>query len=378
MKTLTVNLPGAAYPIHIGHHILGANLPGLLEAVSPERVVVITDERVNSLYPGCIARALEGHPWPVDLIAVPDGEPFKTLETLATLYDRMMALAATRGTAVVAFGGGVVGDMAGFLAATFMRGIPLIQVPTTLLAQVDSSVGGKTAVNHPRGKNIIGAFKQPEGVVIDLAFLETLPEREMKAGLFELIKHGIIRDAELFDFLATNQAKFSGRNWDFWEEAVFRSCQVKAGVVEKDEKEAGLRAILNFGHTLAHLIETHTGYNQYLHGEAVGVGMLFAAFVSRRMDHIDEGAVERIRSVLEPLVNPVVMPRLEAPEFEALLMHDKKASDHTLRFIVLKALGEAFIREKTAPAELWPLFGEFLAESPNVMQMSTGKTPVSK
>ena len=372
MKTLTVNLPGAAYPIHIGHDILEQHLPRLLEAVSPERVVAITNDTLHRLYPGRIARALEGHPWPVELLTVPDGEQFKTLDTLSTLYDRMMALAATRKTAVVAFGGGVIGDMAGLLAATFMRGIPLIQVPTTLLAQVDSSVGGKTAVNHPRGKNIIGAFKQPEGVVIDLAFLETLPGRELRAGLFELIKHGIIRDAELFDFLESNQAQFGGRNWEFWEEAVFRSCRVKAGVVEKDEKEAGLRAILNFGHTLAHLIETHTGYDQYLHGEAVGVGMLFATFVSRRMDHLGDDAAGRIRSVLEPLIHPVAMPRLDVSAFEGLLMHDKKASAGTLRFILLKALGEAFIREKTEPAELWPLFGDFLAQSPNVLRMKGG------
>ena len=368
MKTLTVNLPSASYPIHVGKGILDTELPRLVEAVSPERVVVVAADRLHELYPDRIAGALRGTHLPLDTITVPGGESFKTLDTLSGLFDRLMALGANRGTAVVAFGGGVVGDMAGFLAATFMRGIPLIQVPTTLLAQVDSSVGGKTAVNHPLGKNSIGAFKQPAGVVIDLELLGTLPDRELRAGLFELIKHGIIRDAGLFDFLenrrdilAVNPSQ-SGE-WSFWEEAVYRSCGIKAAVVEADEREADLRAILNFGHTLAHLIETHTGYTQVLHGEAVGVGMMFAAHVSRQMGKLSLEELERIRGLLEPLLAPIVMAPLAGNEFTELLLHDKKAGNRTLRFILLKSLGEATISEKTRPEDLWAAFTEFLAAS---------------
>ena len=368
MKTLDVTLPGGRYPILIGAGLLDEALPRLVGPVARELALVVTSETLQRLYPGRIERALRGLPLRVETIVLPDGEQHKTLATLERVYDRLMALEANRKTVLIAFGGGVIGDLTGFAAATFMRGVPFFQVPTTLLAQVDSSVGGKTAVNHRLGKNAIGAFRQPHAVVMELELLATLPERELRAGLFELIKHGIIRDAELFAFLEGNQERFSGRDWGFWEEAVLRSCRVKAAVVEADERESDLRAILNFGHSLGHLIETHTGYTRYLHGEAVGVGMLFAAYASCHWGDLPEADYRRIRALLEPLLTPVRMPPLEARQFGALLMHDKKAADGMLRFIALRALGAAVIRERTAPAELWPVFGAFMEDVPGAIR----------
>lgn len=370
MKTLHVTIPGASYPIHIGAGILGDALMDVVKNTGANHVVTVTNDTLEKLYPGHIAKTLEPLGIRVDNVVVPDGERFKNLETLSGLYDRLMSLAANRKTLMIAFGGGVIGDMAGLAAATFMRGIPMVQVPTTLLSFVDSSVGGKTAVNHPHGKNTIGAFKQPVGVVMDLEFLKTLPERELIAGLFELIKHGIIRDADFFDFLEQGKARFRELDWAFWEEAVYRSCQIKAAVVQQDEKETDLRAILNFGHTLAHLIETHTRYEKYLHGEAVGVGMLYAAYVSSQWGELPTAQLERIRGVLEPLARPVEMPRLSEKSFSELLMHDKKASNQSLRFVLVKGLGGAFYRDQTTPSELWPLFNGFLREMPDVMRVT--------
>jgi 3-dehydroquinate synthase len=369
MKTLDVSLPGGRYPIVIGAGLLDEALPRVVAPVARELVLVITNETLQRLYPGRIERALRGLPVRVETIALPDGEQYKTLATLERVYDRLMALEANRKTALIAFGGGVIGDLTGFAAATFMRGVPFFQVPTTLLAQVDSSVGGKTAVNHRLGKNAIGAFRQPHGVVMELELLATLPERELRAGLFELIKHGIIRDPELFAFLEAQPERLSGRDWGFWEEAVLRSCRVKAAVVEADEREQDVRAILNFGHSLGHLIETHTGYTRYLHGEAVGVGMLFAAYASRSWGDLPDADYRRIRALLEPLLAPVRLPPLESRQFAALLMHDKKAAAGVLRFIGLRALGEAVIREGTAPSELWPLFRGFMEALPGILRI---------
>ncbi len=374
MRTLDVTLPSAAYPIHIGVGVLRSHLPGLVARTTKDAAIVVTNETLARLYPDLVEGALREAKVRVSTVVVPDGERYKTLDTLATIYDRLMFAQANRKSVLIAFGGGVVGDMSGFAAATFMRGMPLIQVPTTLLAQVDSSVGGKTAVNHREGKNAIGAFKQPAGVVMDLEFLRTLPERERRAGLFELIKHGIIRDPKLFDDLAAGMSHLSGAlgpgtDWAFWEDAIFRSCRVKADVVQQDEREEHLRAILNFGHTLGHLVETHTGYEAYLHGEAVGVGMLFAAYASHAWGLLPAADLARIRAVLEPLVTPVRMGPLDEARFTELLLHDKKASAKRLRFIVLEALGRAAIREDTTPSELWPLFQRFLADQPQVLRL---------
>lgn len=370
MKTLQVNIPGHEYPIHIGAHILDDTLPEVVARTGAQSVVVVTNETLARIYPHRLQEALADLPVRTGEVVVPDGERYKTLETLGSIFDRLMALEASRRSLIIAFGGGVVGDMAGFAAATYMRGVPYLQVPTTVLAQVDSSVGGKTAVNHPLGKNAIGAFKQPAAVVMELDFLRTLPERELRAGLFELIKHGIIRDADLFAYLEENRSRLTGHDWAFWEEAVWRSCRVKAAVVEADERENDLRAILNFGHSLAHLIETHTRYETYLHGEAVGVGMLFAAYVSQQWSGLPAEAFERIRALLEPLATPVDLPPLNEKGFTELLMHDKKASSQTLRFILLRALGEACIQDRTRPADLWPLFRRFTEAMPGALRLA--------
>jgi 3-dehydroquinate synthase len=375
MRTLDVILPGGSYPIHIGAGILRTHLPDLVAQATQDAAVVVTNETLARLYPDAIGAALRDAGVRLATVVLPDGERYKSLDTLAAVYDGLMRAHANRKSVLIAFGGGVVGDMAGFAAATFMRGMPLIQVPTTLLAQVDSSVGGKTAVNHREGKNAIGAFKQPLGVVMDLDFLRTLPRREQRAGLFELVKHGIIRDTALFDDLAEARAILSEPpgakgDWSFWEDAITRSCRVKAQVVQEDEREEHVRAILNFGHTLAHLIETHTGYETYLHGEAVGAGMLFAAFASHAWGLLPAEDLRRIRALLEPLVTPMRLAPLDQARFTELLLHDKKASQAGLRFIVLEGLGSAEIRPGTTPAELWPLFQRFIADQPQVLRLA--------
>ncbi len=374
MHTLQVNVAGGAYPIHIGAGTVASHLPGLVKETARELVVIVTNETLVRLYPDTLLPALREVPVRVETEVLPDGEQFKTLQTLTAIYDRLMHLHANRKTALIAFGGGVVGDVAGFAAATFMRGLPILQVPTTLLAQVDSSVGGKTAVNHRLGKNAIGAFKQPNGVVIDLDFLRTLPARELRAGLFELIKHAIIRDRNLFDHLEAQAARLAtppkAGDWAFWEEALTRSVRVKVQVVQEDEREEHIRAILNFGHTLGHLIETHTDYTACLHGEAVGIGMLFAAFASREWGLLPAPDFARIAQLLRPLAMPVAWQPLSEGTFTALLLHDKKAAQQAVKFIVLKGLGHAAIREKTTPAELWPLFQRFLAEMPGLLPVN--------
>ncbi|HIL87950.1 MAG TPA: 3-dehydroquinate synthase [Deltaproteobacteria bacterium] len=377
MRTLTIELPGRSYDIRIGTEVLDADLPDAVARSGTTHAVVVTNTTIHDLYPDRIAQALKGWGGRVDTWVLPDGEEYKNLEMLNRIFDFLMDVRANRKTLLIAFGGGVIGDMVGFASATFMRGIPFLQVPTTLLADVDSSVGGKTAVNHPRGKNTIGAFKQPIHVCMDLAFLRTLPPREFLAGYFELVKHGFIHDVELFEMIQagpivsgeydyrTNESEFR----EFWESAVLRSCEVKGKVVEQDETEAGIRATLNFGHTLGHLIETHAGYGTYLHGEAVGTGMLFAAYLSRKWGHLSEGDWSRIRDFLVPRLIPVVLPALEADAFRTLILHDKKAGATGVDFILLRKLGEGFIRKATPVATLWPMFQEFVSAFPEVCRV---------
>ena len=280
-----------------------------------------------------------------------------------------MEISANRKTLLIAFGGGVIGDMAGFAAATFVRGIPYIQIPTTLLAHVDSSVGGKTAVNHPLGKNTIGAFKQPEYVCIELSFLKTLSSRELNAGYIELLKHGIIHDEKFFDFVQSHYLE--PLDFEFLEEAILRSCAIKGRVVEKDETETGIRATLNFGHTLGHLIETHCGYGTYLHGEAVGTGMLFAAFLSKQEQLLDPSSWETIREFLEPKLRSVTLPKLDYDLFSSLLLHDKKASREAVNFIFLREIGSCFIQKEMPLDLIWKHFTGFCEEFPNLCQLTT-------
>ncbi len=369
MKTLNVQLPGREYAITIGASVLEEDLAAAVARQGATHVVAVTNTTLAALYPNWIENALAGRDLKVQTCVLPDGEAYKTLEVLNQVYDFLMEASANRKTLLVAFGGGVIGDMVGFAAGTFMRGIPFIQVPTTLLAHVDSSVGGKTAVNHPLGKNMIGVFKQPEHVCIDLNFLQTLPERELRAGYFELAKHGLIHDADLLAFLETQP--LLPLNPEFLEEAVWRSCRVKAHVVEQDETEAGLRATLNFGHTLGHLVETHAGYGTWLHGEAVGVGMLFAAFASRQWSHLSEANWLRVRDFLVPLLPQVTLPSLTAEQFERLILHDKKAAEGGVSFILLAGMGRCQIRKQTSASELWQLFQRFLQEFPEVCRLDS-------
>ena len=368
MQALTVNLPGRSYQITIGTNHWSASLTKILQERNARQVVVVTNDALQRLYPDLLATELQQNGFETATCVIPDGEQHKTLADLTSIYDFLLERSANRKTWLIAFGGGVIGDMTGFAAGTFMRGIPFVQVPTTLLANVDSSVGGKTAVNHPLGKNMIGVFKQPEYVCIDLEFLKTLPIRELRAGYFELAKHGLIHDRSLFEFL--QQQTLEPLDFEFLEEAVTRSCDVKRRVVEEDEHETGLRATLNFGHTLGHLIETHTGYGQWLHGEAVGTGMLFATYVSWQEGHLTEENYQRIRDFLLPLLPEVTLPQLDAMAFRALLLHDKKAENQAVNFILLRSLGECFIQRQMSVETLWEHFGRFLETFPRACRLA--------
>ena len=367
MKTLKVNLPGREYQIDIGQNILDIQLPKAVKRNSTAHVVVVTNTTLQEMYPNFVFNLLADSGVKVSTCVLPDGEKYKNLDTLSMVFDFLMDVCANRKSLLIAFGGGVIGDMAGFAASTFVRGIPFIQVPTTLLSDVDSSVGGKTAVNHPSGKNSIGAFKQPEYVCIELSFLKTLPSRELKAGHMELLKHGLIQDADFFNY--TQQHSLEPLDFDYLEEAIFRSCKIKAKVVEKDETEKGLRANLNFGHTLGHLIETHAGYGKYLHGEAVGAGMLFATFVSWRRNEITLNEWDLISSALTQYLMPLKLLKMDFDTFRNLILHDKKAQKQAVNFILLNKLGKSFILPEMSVEILWEEFNLFVQEYPGIIRL---------
>ena len=367
MKTLKVNLPGREYQIDIGQNILDIQLPKAVKRNSTAHVVVVTNTTLQELYPNFVFNLLADSGVKVSTCVLPDGEKYKNLDTLSMVFDFLMDVCANRKSLLIAFGGGVIGDMAGFAASTFVRGIPFIQVPTTLLSDVDSSVGGKTAVNHPSGKNTIGTFKQPEYVCIELSFLKTLPSRELKAGHMELLKHGLIQDADFFNY--TQQHSLEPLDFDYLEEEIFRSCKIKANVVEKDETEKGLRANLNFGHTLGHLIETHAGYGKYLHGEAVGAGMLFATFVSWRRNEITLNEWDLISSALTQYLMPLKLLKMDFDTFRNLILHDKKAQKQAVNFILLNKLGKSFIFPEMSVEILWEEFNLFVKEYPGIIRL---------
>lgn len=367
MKTLKVNLPGREYQIDIGQNILDIQLPKAVKRNSTAHVVVVTNTTLQELYPNFVFNLLADSGVKVSNCILPDGEKYKNLDTLSMVFDFLMDVCANRKSLLIAFGGGVIGDMAGFAASTFVRGIPFIQVPTTLLSDVDSSVGGKTAVNHPSGKNTIGTFKQPEYVCIELSFLKTLPSRELKAGHMELLKHGLIQDADFFNY--TQQHSLEPLDFDYLEEAIFRSCKIKAKIVEKDETEKGLRANLNFGHTLGHLIETHAGYGKYLHGEAVGAGMLFATFVSWRRNEITLNEWDLISSALTQYLMPLKLLKMDFDTFRNLILHDKKAQKQAVNFILLNKLGKSFILPEMSVEILWEEFNLFVKEYPGIIRL---------
>jgi 3-dehydroquinate synthase len=344
METLRVELGARAYPIHIGAGLLDAE-----ELYRPHlgagRVAVITNPVVAPLYLARVKAALAraGAPTSIDVL-VDDGEQAKSWGTLEQVFDALLGARLGRDGVIVALGGGVVGDLAGFAAAVYQRGIAFIQVPTTLLAQVDSSVGGKTAVNHPRGKNMIGAFHQPRAVIADVAALATLPARELRAGIAEVVKHGFALDAAFADWLEHNIEQLLARDAGALTYAVRRSCELKARVVAEDEREAGARALLNFGHTFGHAIEAGTGYGAWLHGEAVAAGMVMAAELSVRAGLLAPDDAARLRNLLQRAGLPVTGPALASERYLELMAGDKKTAGGRIRFVLLEAAGRAVVR----------------------------------
>ena len=350
-----IDLGERSYPILIGSSLLDdpATWSGLPKAAT---ALIVTNETVGPLYAERLQQALSHHYPQVHVLALPDGEAYKTWDSLNLIFDALLSRGCDRKTVLFALGGGVVGDMTGFAAACYMRGVPFVQVPTTLLAQVDSSVGGKTAINHPLGKNMIGAFYQPERVVCDLDTLQTLPERELSAGLAEVIKYGPIHDLAFLDWIEANLPALRARDPKALAHAVQRSCEIKAEVVGQDEREAGLRAILNFGHTFGHAIEAGLGYGEWLHGEGVGCGMVMAARLSQRLGLLAEDKVERLVRLVEAAGLPVRGPQLKAGHGEGfedlsnaqrylqLMRVDKKAEAGEIKFVLVEDAGRAVVR----------------------------------
>jgi 3-dehydroquinate synthase len=343
MRELTVALGERSYPLLIGSGLLGGCAP-LQRLAAGRMVAVVTDFNVGPLHAGAVLASLRGHAAAVREVVLPAGEANKTFETLDRVFDALLAARFDRGALLVAVGGGVVGDITGFAAAVYQRGIDFVQVPTTLLAQVDSSVGGKTGINHPLGKNMIGSFHQPRLVVIDVDTLATLPARELSAGLAEVIKHGAIADEAYFESIARDLPALRAGDPVALAEAVVRSCEIKASVVERDEREGGVRAILNFGHTFGHAIEAGLGYGEWLHGEAVGAGMVMAADLSRRLGLLEADAAARLREVVGAAGLPVRGPAWPVPRYVELMSNDKKAERGTPRFVLLERLGAARIQ----------------------------------
>ena len=355
-QRIEVALGSRSYPIDIGSGLLARR--ELFEAhLGPGRVAIVTNETVAPLYAQQLEATLAGAGRRVQRIVLPDGEAFKTLETLNRIYDALLSANADRRTVLIALGGGVVGDMAGFAAATYQRGIPYIQVPTTLLAQVDSSVGGKTAVNHALGKNMIGAFHQPLAVVADTDTLDTLPERELGAGLAEVLKHAVIRDERFLDWIEANAAGLRSRSPEALAHAIRRSCEIKAEIVSEDEREIGARALLNFGHTFGHAIESGLGYGEWLHGEAVAAGMVLAARLSARLGRIGAAEAERLARIVAALGLPVAPPPMPASRWLEFMGRDKKNQGGRVTLILLEALGRAAIVKDTRPEELEAFLG---------------------
>jgi 3-dehydroquinate synthase len=346
---LTVDLGDRSYPIEIGQSLLDDS--GLItKNVNGKRVAIITNDVVAPLYLDKLRRSLEAGGKQVISIVLPDGEQEKNWESLMKVFDVLLAEKCDRQTTLIALGGGVIGDLTGYAAASYMRGVPFIQVPTTLLAQVDSSVGGKTGINHPLGKNMIGAFYQPQCVIADTSTLQTLPQRELAAGLSEVIKHGAITNTGFFEWIEANIAKLVAKDADALAYAIQISCEIKAEVVRQDEREGGLRAILNFGHTFGHAIEAGLGYGEWLHGEAVGCGMVMAADLSCRMGFIDDTAKNRIKALVQAAGLPVVAPDFAISRWIEMMQVDKKAAGGEIKFILLKPLGSPVIT--AAPQDL--------------------------
>lgn len=342
MQTLKVELANRSYPIYIGRSLI-SNADLILPHLKRKHVAIVTNTTVAPLYLETLSNALQSAGVKVIPIILPDGEAYKNSETLNLIYDALLQNRCERSTTLIALGGGVIGDLTGYAAATYLRGVPFIQIPTTLLSQVDSSVGGKTGINHPLGKNMIGAFYQPQLVLADIDTLQTLPAREFSAGMAEVIKYGLIRDAEFFDWLEVHIEQLMALDEQAITEAIYRSCKNKADVVARDEHETGERALLNLGHTFGHAIENAMGYGVWLHGEAVGAGTMMAADLSQRMGWLTDTEVVRIRQLLTAAKLPLDAPKLGAEKYLNLMQLDKKVADGKIRLVLQQAIGKSVI-----------------------------------
>ena len=340
MRTLAVDIKDQPYPIHIGPKLLDRG-DLIVPHLAQKRAAIVTNITIAPLYLSRLKQTLAASSVESIEIILPDGEQHKNWHTLNTIYDALIAHRCERKTTLIALGGGVVGDMTGLAAATYQRGVPYIQIPTTLLAQVDSAVGGKTAINHPQGKNMIGAFYQPKLVLADTETLATLPKREFSAGMAEVIKYGLIRDLPFFEWLEANIEKVMAREQAAVIHAIYESCRNKAEVVAQDERENGIREILNLGHTFGHAIETATGYGTWLHGEAVAMGTILAADLSSRHGQLLAANIERIQSLFNRTKLPIFACNLGTENFLALMKHDKKVADGNIKFILIDKIGSA-------------------------------------
>ncbi len=345
VEKIIVNLAERSYPIIIGAKFLDNIAPHFDDVSFPKRVALVSNPKIYSFYGKGVTESLVSAGYSVHKILVPDGEEYKTLQTLEQIFDELIGHNFDRTTGLIALGGGVIGDMVGFAAATFLRGVPFAQIPTTLLAQVDSSVGGKTAVNHPLGKNLIGAFYQPALVLIDVATLETLETREISAGLAEVVKYGVIRDYGFFCWLEEHVETLKKLNRNVLIETVKRSCQIKGDIVEVDEKEGSIRAFLNYGHTFGHAVETLSGYSQWKHGEAVAMGMVVAAKIACREGLCHAEEVARIESLLTVFGLPVTHPKYLFEDYVAAMQRDKKVKQGTLSLVLNQGIGQVQLRK---------------------------------
>lgn len=355
--SLTVDLGSRSYPIEIGQALF-ADPTRYAGRIAGRQVMIVTNETVAPLYLDALRLALEPH-FEVQTLIVPDGERYKDFATLNLVFDALLSRRFDRRCTLVALGGGVIGDMTGFAAASYQRGVDFVQVPTTLLAQVDSSVGGKTGINHPLGKNMIGAFHQPRAVIADTLTLNTLPDRELSAGLAEVIKYGVIVDADFFSWLEASMDALRAREPEMLAKAIHRSCVLKAEVVAADERESGRRALLNLGHTFGHAIETGMGYGTWLHGEAVGAGICLASRLSARLGWIDAPTVERIENLVARAGLPIAPPAgLHTGDFMRLMAVDKKVLDGQLRLVLVRGIGQALVTSDYPQAELLAMLDE--------------------
>jgi len=349
MKTLTVNLGDRSYPIYIGVELLQD--PALIQKhIQTKAVCIVSNNTVSKLYLTQLKKSLNDYR--VIEIILEDGEQFKNADSLNQIYTTLLDNKFNRDSTIIAMGGGVVGDIAGFAAASFMRGIPFIQIPTTLLSQVDSSVGGKTGINHPLGKNMIGAFYQPQAVIIDMHVLQTLDKREISAGLAEVIKYGLIWDQDFFGHLENHIEDLKNLNVMQLQQAIYRSCEIKAEVVSQDERESGLRAILNLGHTFGHAIENCLGYGEWLHGEAVGCGMVMAAQMSLAHGWINDTDFDRIRNLIQAADLPIEKPQISLHDFIEAMSLDKKNKNQDIYLVLQQGIGQAIVTKDYSFSEL--------------------------